>query len=93
MNNLSYPLTITFKFGVINPQFSVKDDSGRTIAYVKQKAFKMKEDITVFTDDTMSTPIYTIKADRWLDYNASYSFTDANGKDCGRIVRKGARSI
>ncbi len=66
---------------------------GRPIAYVKQKAFKLKEDISVFKTESQTDLLFKISADRWLDYNASYSFTDDNGKGCGRLVRKGARSI
>lgn len=93
MKNLNYPLTIKFKFGVINPQFSVVDAGGMPVAFVKQKAFKLKEDITVFRGEAQADLQYKIKADRWLDYNASYSFTDAGGKDCGRLVRKGRKSL
>jgi uncharacterized protein YxjI len=93
MLNLNYPLNLKFKFGVINPQFSLTDASGKSVAYVKQKAFKMKEDISVFTSEAQTNLQYKIKADRWLDFNASYNFTDPNGGDVGRIVRKGSRSI
>lgn len=93
MENLNYPLTLKFKFGVINPQFSVVDEVGKPLAYAKQKAFKLKEDISVFKTESQTDLLYKISADRWLDYNASYSFTDSSGKECGRLVRKGARSI
>lgn len=93
MQNLNYPLTIKFKFGVINPQFSVVDEGGQPVAFVKQKAFKLKEDISVFRSENQTNLQYKIKADRWLDYNASYSFTDNSGKECGRLARKGARSL
>jgi len=93
MKNLNYPLTIKFKFGVINPQFSVVDAGGLPVAFVKQKAFKLKEDISVFRGEAQTDLRFKIKADRWLDYNASYSFTDAGGKDCGRLVRKGRKSL
>lgn len=93
MLNLNYPLTIKFKITLLNPQFSVTDGQGRMVAFVKQKAFKLKEDISVFATEAQTNLRFKIKADRWLDYNASYRFTDANGKDCGRLVRKGARSL
>lgn len=93
MENLNYPLTIKFRFGVINPQFSVVDQAERPVAFVKQKAFKLREDISVFKSEAQTELLYKIKADRWLDYNASYSFTDQQGKECGRLVRKGARSL
>ena len=93
MENLNYPLTIKFKFGVINPQFSVVDVNGTPVAYVKQKAFKLKEDISVFRSEAQADLRFKIVADRWLDYNASYSFSDASGTDKGRLVRKGRKSL
>ena len=63
------------------------------IAYVRQKMFKFKEDIEIFADEEKSKVNYRIKADRWLDFSAAYSFTDDNKTDLGKIVRKGWRSI
>ena len=37
--------------------------------------------------------MFEIKANKWLDFNTSYSFTDANGNAVGRVVRKGWKSI
>lgn len=93
MLNLQYPLNLKFKLAVINPQFSVTDASGKSVAYVKQKAFKLKEDISVFTSEAQTSLQYKIKADRWLDFNASYAFTNPDGTDVGRLVRKGRRSL
>ena len=93
MLNLNYPLNLKFKLAVINPQFSVTDAAGQPVAYVKQKAFKLKEDISVYTSEAQTQLNYKIKADRWLDYNASYSFTNPDGVDVGRLVRKGRKSL
>ena len=93
MLNLNYPLNLKFKLAVINPQFSMTDAAGKPVAYVKQKAFKLKEDISVYTSEAQTNLQFKIKADRWLDFNASYALTDATGKDVGRLARKGARSI
>lgn len=41
---LNYPLTMSFKIVAINPQVTVTDTSGQVVAYVKQKAFRLKED-------------------------------------------------
>ena len=61
--------------------------------YVKQKLFKLKEDINVFTDETQSAVIYNIKADRVLDFSARYTFRDGTGNVIGSIKRQGMRSI
>jgi hypothetical protein len=61
--------------------------------YVKQKAFKLKEDIRLFSDATQTRQIYTIKADKVLDFNANYHFTDEEGMPLGRIKREGMKSL
>ncbi len=40
-----------------------------------------------------STLLYEVKADRWLDWSAVYQFTDQKGQPCGKIARKGWRSL
>jgi uncharacterized protein YxjI len=56
-----FPLTFQFKLGTISNDFSAKDQSGRTIAYVRQKMFKLKDAIMVFSDETKTNQLYTIK--------------------------------
>lgn len=43
-----------------------KDANGTTIAYVKQKMFKLVEEVSVFNDESKSQTNYFIKADKWL---------------------------
>ena len=45
---MNFPLTLNFKKLALSPQISVTDASGRLLFYVKQKAFKLKEAVTVF---------------------------------------------
>lgn len=92
-NNMTYPIEFEFKVMAFAPQFYVRDGAGRDVAYVKQKLFKLKEDITVFENDSQTTPIYRIKANQWIDWSASYILSDAEGNELGRMGRKGARSL
>ncbi len=48
--------------------FYVFDPNGALILYSKQKAFKLKEDIRVFTDETMQTEALSIQARHVLDF-------------------------
>lgn len=90
---MQYPLTLSFKILAIARQLSVRDAGGRLICYVKQKAFKLKEAITVFADEAQTTPLYTIAADRVIDFRAQYTFTDAHGRQLGSVKRQGMKSI
>ncbi|MEO9954454.1 hypothetical protein [Nonlabens sp.] len=93
MNNLQYPIKFSFKITTLSNDFTAKNASGQTIAYVKQKMFKLKEAITVYSDESKSQVLFTIAANKWLDFSAAYSMTDASGKEIGKIARKGWRSI
>ena len=42
---LHFPLTLRMKLMALAPQFYVSDKNNRPIAYIKQKLFKLKEDI------------------------------------------------
>lgn len=90
---LIYPISFEFKIGTLANDFIAKDASGKTIAYVRQKMFKLKEDIQVFSDESKSTVLYTIGADRIIDFNASYNFKNADGVGLGKVGRKGRKSI
>lgn len=90
---MQYPLELTFKFWALAPQISVKDAQGNVGLYVRQKLFKLKEAIHVFSDSQRSTLVYEIKADRIIDFSACYHFSDASGKTLGAVKRRGMRSL
>ncbi|MHC4470793.1 MAG: hypothetical protein ACYTDY_09610 [Planctomycetota bacterium] len=76
------------KFTIIEPEF------GEVMAFVKQKAFKLKEDIRVYADDTMSEELLHIKARQVIDWAAAYDVTlPETGEKVGALRRKGFRSM
>ncbi len=93
MQNIQFPVNFKFKISSLANDFTATDASGKTLAYVRQKMFKFKEDIQIYNDESKSKVNYSIKADRWLDFSAAYAFYDNNGKEFGKIVRKGWRSL
>lgn len=93
MKNLLFPIELKFKIGTIANDFVATDASGSTIAYVRQKMFKLKEDIQVFSDESKTRMLYSIKADKWLDWSTAYNFTNALGQGIGKVARKGWASL
>ena len=90
----AYPLRFRFKRFTLSPQFSVTDARGEPVAFAKQKLFKLREQVEVYRSDARDQRLYTIAADRWLDWSASYAFADARGGQLlGRVARRGRRSI
>ncbi len=90
---MNYPIELSFKILALASQIYIRDANGALIGYVKQKMFKLKEDIGVFADENKTQLLFNIKADRIIDFSASYRFTDAAGNVLGSIKRKGMRSI
>lgn len=90
---MEFPLQLSFKIVAVSPQISVTDATGRLVFYVKQKAFKLKEAVTVFADQEQTRPLYRIAADRVLDISAQYHFEDAAGNHLGMLQRRGMRSL
>ena len=90
---LQFPLQMSFKLMAFAPQFLVRDALGQPVAYVRQKLFKLKEAITVFTNEKQDQLLYQIKADRIIDFSALYHFTDPQGAALGGIKRRGVRSM
>ncbi|WP_299676960.1 hypothetical protein [uncultured Tenacibaculum sp.] len=93
MQNIQFPVNFKFNISTLANDFSATDSSGKMIAYVRQKMFKLKEDISVYSDESKSHVNYRIKADKWLDFSTAYSFLDVDGKEFGKVVRKGWRSV
>lgn len=93
MTNLKFPIDLSFKLLAIASQIYIRDADGQLAGYVKQKLFKLKEDINVFADEGQTRLLYNIKADRMLDFSARYNFSDGAGRHLGSIKRQGMRSI
>ncbi len=90
---MNYPLNLSFKIIAVAPQIFVNDAQDSPVCYVKQKLFKFKEDIQVFSDPNKTRQIASIKANKVIDWSARYFFTDNEGNDIGSLGRQGMRSI
>ena len=69
---MNFPLELRFRIVAISAQASLRDASGHLLCYVKQKAFKLKEAVTVFGDEAQQRPLYHINADRVLDISFNH---------------------
>jgi hypothetical protein len=74
--------------------FHLRSLDGRLLAYSKQKAFRLREDIRVFADEAQTVELLCIHADRVVDWSASYHVTDSQtGEPLGALRRKGWSSV
>lgn len=91
MNNEQY--TIRRKvFKIFGAAFHVYDEHGSVIGYCKQRAFKLREDIKLYTDESMSDMLLALQAQSIIDFGATYSITLPDGTSLGTMRRKGLKS-
>jgi uncharacterized protein YxjI len=57
------------------------------LAFAQQKRMAFKEQVTLYTDDTKTTPVLGFKARQVIDLGATYDVTDATGGTIG-VFRK-----
>lgn len=91
---MNFPLTFRFKRLALASQIFVRDGSEGLILYVRQRMFKLREDVLLFGDVEQTQPLYRIRADRVIDFAAEYIITaERSGASLGSIKRHGMRSF
>ncbi|MGH7202583.1 MAG: hypothetical protein ACREJB_18395 [Planctomycetaceae bacterium] len=75
-------------------KFHIYNQEGGLIGFCQQKAFKLKEDIRIFTDESMQEQRLGINARSVFDIAAAYDVTDSKtGQRIGVLKRAGLKSI
>ena len=81
-------------FKLFGGAFHVYDEKGVLLLYSQQKAFKLREDFRIYSDESKSQELLTIKTPQILDIGATYNVQDGtNAENVGAIRRKGIKSI
>jgi uncharacterized protein YxjI len=81
-------------FKLLGAAFHVYDEAGNLLMYSKQKAFKLKEDIRLYSDESMKVELLTITARSVIDFSAAYDVIDPlAGQKVGALRRKGWSSL
>lgn len=79
---------------LVGAEFFIYDqpESLRFLAHMK--GFKLKAEITIYTDQAKTKPVMTITARQIVDFSAAYDITDVvTGQKIGVMKRKGLSSI
>ena len=64
------------------------------IGFVQKKLLKLKEDIRIYSDSTMTYEVMRIKQEQILDFSGSYQIIDSNTNQLiGILKRKGLKSM
>lgn len=75
-------------------KFRFYDPSGNLVMFSEQKMFRLREDIRVYSDESKSQEVLSIKARQILDFSAAYDVVDtAMNQKVGVLRRRGLRSL
>jgi len=86
--------TINQKKLSLGNKYYVEDSTGKTVGFIHKKLLKLKEDIRIFTDESMQHEMMKIKQEQILDFSGSYQVTDSmSGELLGILKRKGLKSM
>lgn len=74
-------------------KYWVEDQHGKMLGFSKQKMFRLKEDIRVYTDEKMQEELFKIKQQQIIDMWATFAVTDSRTNiTVGYIKRKALKS-
>jgi hypothetical protein len=74
-------------------KYWIEDHKGKMLGFSKQKMFKLKEDIRIYTDEKMTQELFMIKQQQIMDVWGTFAIIDsATNTTLGYIKRKGLMS-
>lgn len=78
----------------LGAKFHIYNAAGDLVGFSKQKAFKLKEDIRIYRDESMEQEMLSIKARSVIDFSAAYDVVSpGSGERIGVLKRAGLSSI
>ena len=79
---------------ILGKAFHIYDANDNVVFFSELKAFKLKEDIRVYTGEDKRTEVLVIQARNVLDFSATYDvFDPISNTKVGALKRKGMKSI
>lgn len=81
-------------WSVFERSFRVFSSDGQEIMYVKRPLMKLREQFTVYSDSSQTTPLLNIKAQQIIAINDVYEIVDAaTGERVGSVQKRGFKSL
>ncbi|MGD9691229.1 MAG: hypothetical protein AB7G17_00130 [Phycisphaerales bacterium] len=80
-------------FKLFGAGFYILNSSGGIVGYCKQKAFRLREDVRIFTTEACTEELLRIGTTQVIDFSASYHVTLPTGEKIGEFRRQGMKSL
>lgn len=93
LNNLKFPLDIKFHIATFSNDFSVTDANNQSVFYVREKILSWRDVIKVYRDSSKKEELYQLRSNKVIDFQQTFTITDANGNIVGKAKRKTLKSF
>ena len=93
LNNLKFPLDIKFHIATFSNGFSVTDANNQSVFYVREKILSWRDVIKVYRDSSKKEELYQLRSNKVIDFQQTFTITDANGNIVGKAKRKTLKSF
>jgi len=80
-------------FRIFGAGFQIFDERGGVVGYCDQKAFRLREDLRVYTDETKREELFRIRTQQVLDLSATYEIVLPGEATLGSLRRRGMKSL
>lgn len=78
---------------IFGAAFHIYNEQGQVVGFSKQKAFRFREDIRIYTDESQSSELLQLKARSILDFGTTYDVALSDGTEIASIRRRGLKSM
>ncbi len=81
-------------FAFPHNKFHVYDPDGQLVLFTRMRGFRLREDLRLYTDESMSTELISITTRNVIDFSAGYQVHDvALDEPIGSLKRHGFKSM
>jgi uncharacterized protein YxjI len=81
-------------WSIFDRVFRVHTMDGQLILYVKHPVFRLREEFTIWTDDSERQPVFKLKSKQIIAINFCFDITDATtGQIIATIQKRGLKSL
>lgn len=93
MTAYKYPLHFKFRVTTFANDFIATDADGATLFYVREKIFKWRDHISVYSDESKSELLYEFISNKLIDFQQTLTIYDHQNRVIGKVRRKSIKSL
>lgn len=93
LSSIKYPLHLKFEITTLANDFTVKDNSGKTIFYVREKLLKIRDHVKVYSNTSKEVQLYDLVSNKLIDFQQTFTITNSKQQVIGKVRKKTFQSF